>query len=332
MAIAAVCIYIAFVFRAARWSLLMRHNKKVPLFSLLGIQVIGFTAVGLIGRMADPVRPYLVAKKTGEPLSSQFAIYIVERLFDFGTMALIVSLALLWIPQPALAAVPGQSGVVSHLVAPLIHRFPALSVVFTRFGALLLTMAGVLLLVAVRLSGDAVAGFFEKSFGLISRNTGPAIGHKIRAFHAGLDLIRSFSDFAFTASISLGMWCLIALAYVETVHPFTASPALAGLSLPNCVLLLMISGSVSVFQLPVLGWFSQIAFVAAALTSFFGAAPEGSTACSATLLLVTFLSIVPVGLIWARFEHLNLRKVALESEHAEEDLEAAKKINPAIAP
>ena len=43
----------------------MRHKKKVPFFSLLGTQVIGFTAVALIGRVADPVRPYLVAKKTG---------------------------------------------------------------------------------------------------------------------------------------------------------------------------------------------------------------------------------------------------------------------------
>jgi hypothetical protein len=37
------------------------------------------------------VRPYLVAKKTGLPLSSQMAVYIVERLFDAGSMALIFS-------------------------------------------------------------------------------------------------------------------------------------------------------------------------------------------------------------------------------------------------
>jgi hypothetical protein len=41
------------------------------------------------------------------------------------------------------------------------------------------------------------------------------------------------------------------------------------------------------------------------------------------LLLVTFLGIIPVGLIWAQFEHVSLRKVTVESEHAEEDLEAA---------
>ena len=321
IALAVACIYLAFVFRAVRWAVLMRHNKVVPLFSLFGVQVIGFTAVALIGRPADPVRPYLVAKKTGEPLSSQIAVYIVERLFDFGSMALIVSLALLWIPQSALAAAPGQSGLASHLFAPLIHRFPILSVIFARFGALIITMAGVLVLVAVRLSGGAVASLFERCLGLISKSTGRSVAHKIRTFHAGLDIIHSFADFGISASISLGMWILILLSYVETVHAFTASPALAGMTLPKCALLLMISGGVSVLQLPILGWFSQIAFVAAALSSFFGAAPEASTACAAMLLLATFLSAVPLGLIWSRFDHVSLRKVAVESEQAEELVE-----------
>ena len=71
IAIAAACIYAAYGFRAVRWAFLLRHNKRVPLFSLLGTQVIGFTAIALIGRVADPVRPFLVSKKTGLPLSNQ---------------------------------------------------------------------------------------------------------------------------------------------------------------------------------------------------------------------------------------------------------------------
>jgi hypothetical protein len=332
IAIAVACIYVAYAFRAVRWSLLMRHNKKVPLFSLLGTQVIGFTAVALIGRVADPVRPYLVAKRTGEPLSSQIAVYIVERLFDFGSMALIVSFALMWIPQPALAAASGHSGFFSHLFAPLVHRFPILAVVFTRFGALLITLAGVLVLVAVRLSGGAVARFFEVSFGLISKSLGHAIGHKVRTFHAGLDVMHNFADFGYSASLSLGMWLLITFAYIEVVRAYTSSPALAAMTLPKCILLLMISGGVSVLQLPILGWFSQIAFVAAALSSFFGVDPEAATACSATILLATFLSVVPVGLIWAQFEHVSLRKVTLESEQAEEELVASEPADPSPAP
>ena len=212
IAVAVACIYVAYVFRAVRWSLLMRHNKKVPLFSLLGTQVMGFTAVALIGRVrrpgaALPRRQENRASRSG----SQIAVYIVERLFDFGTMALIASLALLWIPQPALAAASGHSGFFSHFFAPLVHRFPILAVVFARFGALLITVAGVLLLVAVRLSGGAVARLFEVSFGLISKSLGHAVGHKIRTFHAGLDVIHNFADFGYSASLSLGMWLLITL-------------------------------------------------------------------------------------------------------------------------
>jgi hypothetical protein len=314
-------IYIGYLFRSVRWAFLLRHEKKVPPFSLLSTQVIGFAAVALIGRVADPVRPYLVAKKTGLPLSNQLAVYIVERLFDFGAMALIISSALLWIPYPQTAATTNTSGFFAHLLAPLLHRFPVLSEILTRFGALLLTLVGVLVLVAVRLSGGVVARLAEKSFGLVSKNLGRAIGHKIRTFHAGLYAVRNFSDFAIVTALSLSMWCLITLAYLETVQAFTASPELAGMNLAKCILLMAISGGASALQLPVLGWFSQIAFVAAALSSFFGARPEAATACAATLLFVTFLSIIPVGVIWARLEHVNLRKVTVESEHAGADLD-----------
>lgn len=296
------CIYVAYVFRSVRWAWLMRHNKKVPLFSLLGTQVIGFTAVALIGRVADPVRPYLVAKRTGVTLSTQIAVYIVERLFDFGSMALIISSIILLAP-------------VGSLPHPEQLRKAG-------YGGLAITLLAGLFLVAVRLAGGVVASFFERAFGLISKKLGEAVGHKVRAFRAGLDTMRSFSDFAITSALSLIMWVIITMAYLETMRAFTASPQLAAMDLPKCILMLAVSGGASVFQLPIIGWFSQIGFAAAAMVSFFGASPEASTACAATLLLVTFLSIVPVGLIWARFEHVSLRKITEESGQAGEALVA----------
>ena len=304
IAIGAGCIYLGYVFRAARWSLLLRHNKKVGLFSLLGTQVIGFTAVALIGRIADPVRPYLVSKKTGLPLSNQVAVYIVERLFDAGAMALIFCLAILLAPP----------GAMPH--PELVKR--------TGYWGLLLTVLGALFLVAVRLAGGVVASFLERTFGLVSKKLGDAVGHKIRAFRTGLDTMRSFTDFLAVISLSLGMWVLIALAYLETTLAFVASPQLASMTAAKCVLLMVVSGGASIFQLPVLGWFTQIGIVSAALSNFFGVALEPATACAATLLLVTFLGVVPIGLIWAQFEHVSLRKITVESEHASEELPASE--------
>ncbi|HTW62174.1 MAG TPA: lysylphosphatidylglycerol synthase transmembrane domain-containing protein [Terracidiphilus sp.] len=318
IALGAACIYIAFAFRSVRWALLLRHNKKVAPFALLGTQVMGFTAVALIGRVADPVRAYLVAKKTGLPLSSQIAVYIVERLMDAGSMALIFSVAMIWVPSDEILRVTAHSGLVARLA---LHR-PLLAVMIARFGGLALTLAGALFLIAVRLAGNAVATFFEHILRPISQHLAHSVGHKVRAFHAGLDIMRSFSDFAATASLSVGMWMVIAFAYLVTTRAFVASPPLASISVSKCILLMIASGSASVLQLPVLGWFSQIGLVAVAIVAVLGASPEAATACAAALLLATFLSIVPVGLVWAQVDHISLRTVTAESGHAEEELAA----------
>ena len=295
--IAAGCIYLAYIFRAVRWALLIRHNKKVGLLSLLGTQVIGFTAVALIGRVADLIRPYLVSRKTGLPIGTQIAAYIVERLFDAGSMALIFSSVIAIAEKGSL---PRQE--VFYKVA---------------YWGLGLTALGAIFLVAVRLSGGVVAGAMEGIFGLISKDFGQTVGGKIRSFRKGLDTLRTPMDLVYTLSISLGMWGLITLAYIEIAHAFVASPELAQMSLAKCMVILGASGGASVFQLPVIGWFTQIGAVAATLTGL-GIPAEPATACAATLLIITFLGIVPVGLIWAQFEHVSFRKIAAESEQAAE--------------
>ena len=294
------CIYLGYIFRSVRWAMLIRHSRRVPVLSLLGTQVMGFTAVALIGRVADPVRPYLVTKKTGLPLSSQFAVYVVERLFDGGSMALIFCSVILLAP----------AGAVPH---PEIVKKACLT-------ALATTIAGGLFLVAVRLAGGAVAGLLERVFGKFSKRAGEAVGEKVRTFRDGLNTLRSFSDFAVTMGLSLGMWALIALSYLETTHAFVATPQLGQMTLAECMLLMASSMVASGFQLPVIGWFTQIGLVAAAISNFFGVPAEPATGCAATLLLVTFLGIVPVGLVWARFEQVSLRNVTQESEHAGEEL------------
>jgi len=302
--IATGCVYLAFGLRSARWAWLLRPSKRVPLFSLLGTQVMGFTAVALIGRIADPVRPYLVARKTGLSVGSQVAVYIVERLSDAGSMAILLCSAILLSPAGTL---PHQE-------------------IFSKFGkgGLAVTVAGALFLVAVRISGKAVAAFCESILSPLSPKMARAAGQKIRAFHAGLDMLCSPRDFAIILSLSLLMWGLITFGYVEGVEAFMP----AGQGVPNalgrCLALMAGGGVASVVQLPVIGWFTQIAALEVMLRPLFGMTPETATACATTLLAITFLGVAPVGLVWAQFEHINLRKVTLESEHAEQDLEASE--------
>ena len=308
IAIGLGCIYMGYVLRSVRWAMLIRHNRRVPLLSLTGTQVIGFTSVALVGRVADLSRPYMIAKKTGLPLSTQIAVFIVERLFDAGSMALIFSSVILLAP----------AGALPH---------PEL---FRKVGyyGLAGTVAGALFLIAIRVAGGAIATFFERTLGVLSKGLGYAVGEKIREFRTGLDTLRTAADLAITLGVSLANWSLITTAYLVTAQAFTADPILSTMTLAKALVLMIVSGTASVFQLPVLGWFTQIGVVAAAISSFFGVKPEAATACAAMLLLVTFLGIVPVGLIWAQFEHVSLRKVAKESEQAQENVDADAKVAP----
>ncbi|WP_197414048.1 lysylphosphatidylglycerol synthase transmembrane domain-containing protein [Terracidiphilus gabretensis] len=299
---ALACIYAGYIIRSVRWALLMRHNRKVGLLSLLGTQVIGFTSIALIGRVADLVRPYLVAKKTQTAISAQVAVYIVERLSDAGAMALIFSAIILLSPPSA-------------LVHPEIVRKAG-------YWGLAATMAGALFLVAIRFAGGVLASIFERALGVVSQKLARGIGDKIRTFQTGLDTIRSFADFAMLTSLSIVMWLLIAGAYLLTTLAFVNSPQLAAMTPGKSVLLMAVSGGASVVQLPIIGWFTQIGIVAATIHTTIGASAEASTACAATLLLVTFLGIVPLGLIWAQLEKVNLRSVTEESGHAGEELKA----------
>ena len=328
ISIAVGCIYLAYAFRSARWAFLLRHMKKVGPFSLLGTQVMGFTAIALIGRVADPVRPYLVSKKTEIPLANQLAVYIVERLFDMGTMALIFSIAMLWIPTADIMKATSHSRSFASLGA----THPLLASILVRYSGLVFTLLGALFLLVARFSGDFIADFFERSLGVVSKKLGHSIGQKIRAFRAGLGAMQSLGDLAVVCSLSLAMWLLIACAYFVCCRAFVASQQLATITPQKCVLLMIASGGASVMQLPVLGWFTQIIAVAAVLSAGFGVAKEAATASAATLLFVTFISIIPVGLIWAHFEHVSLRKVTIESEHAEEDLAATAPADQNVSP
>lgn len=295
-------IYATYWLRSVRWSVFLSPTKKVPAHTLLGSQFIGFTAVALFGRLADLTRPYLVSRRIALPLSSQVAVYTIERMFDLGAAAIIFSSALAFTPKD------------------LPHHE-----VFVRAGewSLALTLVIAVFAGVVRVAGGVVAGFARATLGRLSKPVGESIASKIIGFRDGLNALSSMRDFGVAALLSLAMWGMIGSAYMQTAHAFAQTPELAGLTFSRTMLLMAASIGGSLLQLPIIGWFTQIAVTAAAMHAFYGAPIEAATACGALLLLVTFLCIIPTGLVYSRVEHVNLKKIATESEAAGNAQEAA---------
>jgi len=286
-------IYSTYVLRAFRWSVFLRATKRVSPFTILGPQFIGFTAVSLFGRLADLVRPALIAKRVQLPISTQIAVYTIERMFDLGAAAIIFSSALLFIPRD------------------LPHHD-----IFLHTGEISLAGTAFLALFAVtiRVAGGAVASAVHRILHPLSAPIADSTADKIRGFRDGLNAISSAQDFLITTAISLAMWGLIGFAYVQTLHAFVSTPALATISFSSTMLLMGASIGGSLLQLPIIGWFTQIAVTAAAMNQFYGAPIEAATACGALLFFVTWLAIIPAGLIAARLNHVSLRNAATEAE------------------
>jgi hypothetical protein len=111
------------------------------------------------------------------------------------------------------------------------------------------------------------------------------------------------------------IWVFIGLAYLAVVHAYSIH-RLANLELYHVLLLTAASVAGGTIQLPVVGGGSQLATIGMLKGVLLPDRPgmtEIAISCGIMLWLVTFMSVVPLGLALARTEHVNLMKIEKES-------------------
>jgi uncharacterized membrane protein YbhN (UPF0104 family) len=285
-----ICVAVAITYfglwlRAVRWAVLLAPMRKVPSRDLFSAQIIGFALIALLGRITDLARPWLVARRTHSAFATQLAVYSIERAFDVGAAAILFSVALIFAP----------------------HNMPHHEA-FARAG--IVSMAATLGLAAfamlLRFSGERVSQVLRP----LSPRLAEASAQRIQDFREGLRSISTVREFFTALAVSLVMWSGIAAVYWCSARAFPASPPLAAFSISATMLLLASAMGGSLIQLPVLGWFTQIAVLAAALRGFFAVPLEPATACAAVMLFATTLCVAPTGIILARLEGIALRDAA----------------------
>src|SRR3989442_6261014 len=94
-----LAIYAAYAIRALRWARFCRYLGRPGFLSIYSATLVGFAALFLLGRAGEPIRPLLIARKERLPVSSMFGIYVLERLCDTTSTAVLAGLALLVFPE-----------------------------------------------------------------------------------------------------------------------------------------------------------------------------------------------------------------------------------------
>jgi glycosyltransferase 2 family protein len=298
-------IYFAYILRAVRWKIFLRPVRKdASISSLISPTLVGFTALAVLGRPGELIRPYLIARRVNLTFSSQLAVWAVERIFDLAAFTVII-VAAIFLPTDLrdFAA-----------VRPAYNHWLYLA------GYLLSALVLGLLLGAtlVYYQGPAIANWVEQRFSHLAKNLGHRIAQRVREFAGGLNTIHGASSLLQLAAVSILMWWLIAVSYSQVAQAYGG--AMREMSVTRCLLLMGSSMVGSILQLPGVGGGSQLATIEA-FDKVFHIPRELAVSCGILLWLVTFVAVVPVGLALAHHERLSLRQVAQESEQAETNAE-----------
>jgi glycosyltransferase 2 family protein len=171
--------------------------------------------------------------------------------------------------------------------------------------------------------GAGIADWIERRFAHLAENLGHRIAHKIREFTIGLNTIHGPIAFLQLTAVSVLMWWVIALSYKEVTAAY--GTPMHGMSTTKVLLLMGSSMIGSLVQLPGVGGGSQLATISALDHVFHIVPKELAVSCGIMLWLVSFVAVLPIGLLLAHHERLSLRKLSAESEAAE--VEAAVPID-----
>jgi hypothetical protein len=307
-------IYADYFLRAWRWRILLEPVCDTRVSRLIPPTMIGFTGLALFGRPGEFIRPYLIARKENLNVSSQIAVWTVERIFDMAGFGLIMALNILWFADtlrklPGFAAGTKKSVLGFHLTS---------FALFELSGFILLFFVAIVGWLAfwIRKNPAKASAFFRGMFGSISPKIGEAAYHRVHAFGEGLNTVKNFKSFLKLSGLSLLVWIVIGFAYVCVTHAYSIH-RLSHMTLSSVLLLTAASVMGGILQLPVVGGGSQLATIGT-LRGVFHISPEISTSCGIMLWLVTFMSVIPAGLVLAHFERISILRVERESQQEEE--------------
>lgn len=285
-----ICLMLLTYFgRALRWEVMLRPLRpRANLWNLCSATVIGFTAVVLLGRAGEVVRPYLISVKEKVAFSSQMAAWLLERVLDALVVLLIFAFAL--------TQAPGDE---AHIGAGLAWFF--------KTGGYLvgfICLACLLFLFVFRNFSGTARKRILAAVSFLPQASFRRIEATLDAFIEGMQSTRNRGFLALLLFYTLLEWAVIVAGYYFLFRAFAATSTFALLDV------LVFVGFVSfgsIVQIPGIGGGVQVATVIV-LTELFGLTFESATGMALLIWILSFVIIVPFGLLFAFQEGINWRK------------------------
>jgi glycosyltransferase 2 family protein len=303
---AVLLIYICYFLRSIRWRNFQKYVGSSRLLTIFGMTVAGFSAVFLLGRVGEPVRPLLIARKEKIPLADTFGIYALERFVDiFFSVVILGSWFLVATVQKFLH--PDQAS-------------PVLEGARKTAGTILtLGVVGLVALVLyVRTHGASMIEGRMQVW-LAAHGWRASVARIVLGIARGLKTIRTWGDLAYALALSAAHWFLVILVYYLIALGFGGK--LATLRFQDCMLILAMTLVGSLIQLPGIGGGPQ-AVMSGACTQLFGVPLEAALAASMVAYVISFASCTLAGIPILFREGWSLGDLRRMTQHEDEQIDA----------
>ncbi len=290
LGLSAALVMITYYGRALRWQVMVRPLRPdSSTWRIFLCTVIGFTAIVFFGRAGELVRPYLISVKERVPFSSQMASWLLERVLDLLMVLVIFGVALAQIQRTGLT--PG----------------PHLKLVLQAGGTVLMLAGGacLALLVAFRSFGESMNRRILSAITFLPQRHQDRIAKLLAAFTGGFGSTRAGGFMSLLFAYSVVEWLLLVGCFICI---FRAFPATEHFSLTDVLIFMGFVSLGSAIQIPGVGGGMQVAAVVV-LTELFGMSLEVATGLAVALWIVTFVVVVPFGLVVAFREGINWRNL-----------------------
>src|SRR3990172_10176254 len=198
--------FASYLCRAYRWKAFLRPMKEARVGNIFVATLVGFSAVALLSRAGEVVRPWMIAQKEQLPLSSQLGAWTLERVFDTLTLVSLLGISLWLYPSPTAAG--------GHAAAMLEH-FRSAGLVLT-IVALGLAAGLALLHYAPQFTENVVLALARP----LPERIRDGIRRALEHFAATLAVIRSARSFMECVFWSLLVWLTLLGAYWSAARAF----------------------------------------------------------------------------------------------------------------
>jgi len=286
-----ICLMLlTYVGRALRWEVMLRPlNRTLSLRTLTYDTAIGFTAVVLLGRPGELVRPYLISVAADVPFSSQMAAWLLERMLDLLVVLLLFGFGLTRIPAHGL-----------HLGPSLRWVLGAGGYLVTFLGA-----ACLLLLVLFRNFSVPVRRRLMSALTFLPQKHYERAEQMLASFSQGMESTRDPAFLALLLGYTAMEWMIILSSYYTLFRSF---PATANFEITDVVIFFGFVAFGSIVQIPGIGGGIQVASIIV-LTQIYSLPLEAATGLAIFIWIITFVVVVPFGLLCAFHEGINWSKL-----------------------